>query len=119
MDYIWGAAPEPEPEPEQQQLEPPSNAAGSVRAMEEDLMVLLNQLQQAQQAQQELQEEVGRARQREDDAKSSAEQAYALVSRGAKSRSDGLSSSAKRSRATKRPTESIRRAPKHGRSTQK
>jgi hypothetical protein len=82
MDYIWGAAPEPEPEPEpeQQQLEPPSNAAGSVRAMEEDLMVLLNQLQQAQQAQQELQEEVGRARQREDDAKSSAEQAYALVS---------------------------------------
>lgn len=75
MEYIWGA---PEPEPEQ--LEAPSNAAGSVRAMEEDLMVLLQQLQQAQLAQQELQEEVSRSREREAEAKSSAEQAYALVS---------------------------------------
>ena len=77
MEYIWGAA-EPEPEPE---VAPdPGQQSGQVRAMEEDLMVLLQQLQQAQQAQQELQDELSRAREREEDANGRAEQSYALVS---------------------------------------
>ena len=77
MEYIWGApAPEPEPEP---QPHGAGGEAGNVANMESDLMTLLSQLQAAQTAQHELQAELTASRQREDEAKVSAEQSYALV----------------------------------------
>eukprot|EP01045_Picozoa_sp_COSAG04_P028576 COSAG04_NODE_4473_length_2067_cov_5.060976_1_plen_111_part_10 len=78
MEYIWGA-PAPEPEPEPQPQGAAGGEAGNVANMESDLMTLLSQLQAAQTAQHELQAELTASRQREDEAKVSAEQSYALV----------------------------------------